>query len=309
RLPCMTERDTDSFRLLTGRVEGIRGLAVEKYGEVVVLQVSHETPELRRALPGLAKWYLEALGVRAVYTKRFVRDRDASPTSSTDTHHSPKPFVGTPAAEQIVARERGLRFAVRPYDGLSVGLFLDHRDNRERIRAMSAGMQVLNLFAYTCGFSVAAAKGGADRTVSVDLSRKHLDWGRENFELNQVDPDEHEFFCSDAFSFLRGAARKSRAFDIIIIDPPSFAHGRKRKQDFSIARDLSDLIAASLTVLRRGGTMMVSTNYRQMSMRGLRDRVTTCAGRRKSRIIETPRLPADFACDPHHAKTVLVRFD
>jgi len=174
RLPCMTDPKTDSFRLLTGSVEGVKGLAVEKYGEVAVFQLAEETPQLTKSLTSIARWYMKTLDLKAVYVKRFVRDRTAARADAADELHSPRPFAGTPVPEQIVVAENGLRFAVRPYDGFSVGLFLDHRENRKRIREMADGRDVLNLFAYTCGFSVAAASGRAGLTVSVDLSPKCL---------------------------------------------------------------------------------------------------------------------------------------
>lgn len=309
RLSCMTDPDTDSFRLLTGNVEGVKGLAAEKFGQVVILQIVDEGPQLTKSLRSIARWYLNTIDARAVYTKRFVRNRTAAGERLAEELYSSRPFVGRPVPEQIVAVERGLRFTIRPYDGFSVGLFLDHRENRSHVRAMSEGKDVLNLFAYTCGFSVAAASGGASSTVSVDLSSKHLDWGRANFELNRLDLAKHDFICSDALTYLRRATQQSREFDIVTLDPPSFAHGRKRKQDFSIARDLAALITASLAVLRPGGTLLISTNYRQFSWRNLRERLTQGAGRRKFKIIDTPRLPIDFACDPNHAKTLFARFD
>jgi len=308
RLPCMADPKTDSFRLLTGSVEGIKGLAVEKYSKLAVFQLAEETPQLTKALPSIARWYLKTLGLKAVYLKRFVRDRTAGRGDAVDELHSPKPFVGTPVREQIVVVENGLKFAVRPYDGFSVGLFLDHRENRKRTREMADGRDVLNLFAYTCGFSVAAATGGASSTVSVDLSPKCLEWGRTNFELNGLDPSAHEFHISDAMSFLQRAKRKGREFGLVLLDPPSFAHGRKRKQDFSITRDLPGLIEASIAVLGRDGLLLLATNYRRFSWQNLREQLAQAAGRRKFKIIDTPRLPLDFASDPDYAKTIIAQF-
>jgi len=209
--------------------------------------------------------------------------------------------------EDLEISECGLKYLVRPLVGSSAGLFLDHRDNRSRIRSMAEGKTVLNLFAYTCGFSVAAAAGGAGRTVSVDLSDKNLEWGLDNFRLNGLDPTRHEFIRADAAEYLRRAEKLGERFDLIILDPPTFAHGRKRGRSFSVARDLGDLVRASLGRLEPGGVMMILTNYRRMSVTSLREQVKRCAGRRRFRIIATPRLPADFAVDPDHAKTIFVR--
>lgn len=311
RLPCLLEAETDSCRLLTGPSEGLSGLVAEKYGPVVVLQVLEASPRWSKSLPDIARWYRDLLRVRAVYVKRFVRDRTQVHDDLQESLHSPKPLLGDPAPPQVEILERGLRFAIRSYDGFSVGLFLDQRDNRGRIREMSRGKDVLNLFAYTCGFSAAAAVGGAKSTISVDVSPKHLEWGRTNFTLNgidlAVDIADHQFIRSDAAEYLKRAKRQAKQFDIIILDPPSFAHGRKSKDDFSILEDLAGLVGSAGEVLRSGGVMMVSTNHRKLSRHGLLERIRQGCGSRRCEVLATPPLPLDFAVDPDHAKTIIVR--
>src|SRR5208282_2118674 len=119
-----------------------------------------------------------------------------------------------------------LRFALRFDEGYSVGLFLDQRDNRRRLLHRHGASEVLNAFAYTCGFSVCAAASGA-RVTSLDLSKKYLDWGRRNFVLNQLDPARHDFIFGDAFAWFRRLAKKKRLFDIIILDPPTFSRSKE----------------------------------------------------------------------------------
>ncbi len=307
RLPCLADKDTDSFRLLSGFVEDVPGLAVEKFADVLVFQVFDPTPKLREALRPIAQWYRELLGIESVYVKPFVKDRSNKGADVEDDLHSSRPFLGKPAAEQIEIKERGARFLIRPYDGFSVGLFLDQRDNRSRIRDLAAGKEVLNLFAYTCGFSVAAALGSAKHTVSVDVSPKHLEWGKANFAANGIDLNRHLFFKSDARQFLERAKRQGRTFDVIVLDPPSFAHGRRSKGDFSILTDLPALVSAAAELLCPDGVMMVSTNHRKMSLRDLRQRMAQGLSGRPHEIIATPPLPPDFAMDPDHAKSVFVR--
>ena len=309
RLPCLVERDTDSYRLLTGPVEDVPGVVAEKYGDVVVLQVLEDRPTVVGSLPVIAKWYRDVLHLRAVYAKRFVKQREQIDEAVAKSLYDAKPLVGERAAPEIEILERGLRFAIRPYEGFSVGLFLDHRDNRTRVREMAAGYEVLNLFAYTCGFSVAAAAGGAKSTVSVDLSPKHLEWGRTNFALNGVALENHQFIRSGAMDYLKRAKRQGKRFDLILLDPPSFAHGRQAKQRFSILTDLPALVAAALEVLRPRGTMMIAANHRKMSLRNLRERIHAGAAGRPYRVMATPPLPPDFAMDRDHAKTQYVQFD
>ena len=309
RLPGLVESETDSYRLLTGSVEEVKGLVAEKYGCVVILQIFEDRPQIIDSLEAIARWYLKTLGVRAVYTKRFVKGRSAADDRILRDLHSPRPLAGKPVAPQIEITEGGLSFLVRPYDGFSVGLFLDQRENRGRVRALAKGRDVLNLFAYTCGFSVAAAAGGAHSTVSVDISPKHLDWGRANFALNDLGMADHQFIKSPAGDYLKRAKRQEKLFDMVLLDPPSFAHERKGKQTFSVSRDLPELVAGATALLRPGGVMMVSTNYRRLSAPRLRKLVTEGTGRRPFQVMSSPRLPTDFAMDPNHAKTIFIRFE
>ena len=307
RIACLMDTGTDCFRLITGGSEDLTGLNAEKYGDVIVLQVLDERADNRELLMRVARWYREMLDVRAVYVKPFVKERTRLDDATARRIGSPKPLWGDPVPPQTQVRERGLRFAIRPYDGFNVGLFLDHRDNRSRVRELAHAADVLNLFAYTCGFSVAAAGGGAKSTVSVDLSPKHLEWGRTNFTLNGLDLANHLFIRSDAADYLKRAKRQEKAFDLIVIDPPSFAHGKSSSGDFSIMTDLPKLVSAALEVLRPGGTIMVSTNYRRMSLSGLKERVLQGAGARRAKITSAPPLPPDFAVDRDHAKTIFVQ--
>ena len=147
-----------------------------------------------------------------------------------------------------------------------MGLFLDQRENRKRIlhnrivpgfpvfSESPAGAGVLNVFSYTCGFSVCAAKAGTT-TVSLDLSQKNLDWGRENFRLNNIDPEEHDFIYGDAFDWLKRLVRRGRLFDLIILDPPTFSRSKKTGT-FQVVRDYGTLVELALPLLRRGGMLL-----------------------------------------------------
>ena len=132
----------------------------EKYGDVVVLQVLDESRELMGELGSIGKWYAQVLGVRSVHAKCFVKSRRPAATDTGDDRRCPARLVGEPIADEIRILENDLKFTVWPKEGLSVGLFLDQRDSRKRTQAMAAENDVLNLFAYTCAFSVAAAAGG-----------------------------------------------------------------------------------------------------------------------------------------------------
>jgi 23S rRNA (cytosine1962-C5)-methyltransferase len=307
RLPFFADVSTNACRLLIGSAEGVPGVVFDRYGDVGVLQIHEGQGEPKEpAIKRIAGWYRRTLDLRAVYLKRFPRDRTATPEPPAELYEA-EPFAGEPVSPVVVIHENGLLFGIRPYEGYSVGLFLDQRDNRQRVRELAAGRSVLNLFAYTCGFSVAAAAGGATGTVSVDLSPKPLDWGKANFELNGLALEGHEFVKAEAADYLARAKKHERVFDLIIIDAPTFARGRKKGTTFSIKEDLPQLIQSASAVLAPKGVLLVSTNSRQMSTRMLTERVREGLRRRKSEVIATPRLPGDFDVDRGHSRSVIVR--
>lgn len=173
-------------------------------------------------------------------------------------NRSPLHAVNNPK-EMWTASENGLHFEFRSEQGLSPGLFLDQRENRALISSMAKGKSVLNLFSYTCGFSVAAAKAEASEVVSVDLSKNFLEWGKRNFTLNELDPSKYEFYAADTEFFLERTLLKKRKFDMIILDPPSF--GRNGKNVFKIEKDLPRLLQACQKLLKPEGHILVSCNY------------------------------------------------
>ncbi len=307
RLPCFANTATDAFRMLSGESDQAAGLVAEMFGSVLVLQVHEDRKWPDRDLVHIAQWFEKNLGTRSTYVKRFVKDRSAAKEQAVMAMSDPNPMWGKPSAEVVKIREQHVRFGIHPYDGFAVGLFLDQRDNRKRIFDMALNKNVLNLFAYTCGFSVAAAVGGATQCVSVDMSRKYLDRGRANFALNGLDASEHEFIEADALDYLRRAKRQGRRFDLAVVDPPTFAHGRKRGSSFSVARDLPELIGAAANVVEPGGHLLLSTNYRRLTATDLRDAVKKGAGR-GAKIIESPLPPGDFRGASGSARTVIVRF-
>ncbi len=161
-----------------------------------------------------------------------------------------------------VVAEQGLQFEVNVSDYVDTGLFLDHRLTRARVRELSKGKRVLNLFAYTGSFSCYARQGGAVETVTVDLSRPYCEWVARNFLLNGFKPDEqHRIQQDDVLTFLKFAAKKPQRYDLIICDPPTFSRGgHKRGKPFSLRRDYPHLIASCLTLLAPQGRLLFSTN-------------------------------------------------
>jgi 23S rRNA (cytosine1962-C5)-methyltransferase len=158
---------------------------------------------------------------------------------------------------QRIATENHLKFGIDFGAGYSVGLFVDQRENRRFVR-QAKPRRLLNCFAYTCSFSVAAGSVGG-QTMSVDLSKKSLARGRENFSMNDLSTDGHQFIADDVRPVLRRLARRGDKFDMIVLDPPTFSR-TKGGSAFHVEKDFEDLIAAGLEVAAPGARILLSTN-------------------------------------------------
>ena len=192
--------------------------------------------------------------------------------------------------EALIVEEGGLRFEVNLTDYLDTGLFLDHRIVRAKLRELSAGNRFLNLFAYTGSASVYAAAGGADETVSVDLSATYLDWASRNLALNGYDGAHHKLSQADAITFLREDRGR---YGLIYVDPPTFSNS-KRAGDFDVQRDHVQLLLACADQLERNGTILFSNNARRFRLDAekLSDRLVIEDFTRAS-------IPPDFARRPN----------
>lgn len=195
---------------------------------------------------------------------KMMQDRGQDPHQKTVWKSHDKIFT-----ETWKAQEGNLEFEFRENSGQSAGLFLDQREHRQTIKAKAKDLKVLNLFSYTCGFSVAAAAGGARQVTSVDASSNFLNWGKENFVLNSLDIAHHEFFTQDVLLFLGGCVKRRRQFDLIVCDPPSF--GRFKKQVFRLEKDLAELLhllwncLAPSTSTSQPGQILFSCNLEKWS--------------------------------------------
>ena len=310
-------RATTAFRLVNEEGDGLPGLAVDVYGGWLVAQLypddradSDRPSWADPAARGSVLDRLDALGFDGVYLK--VRPRQANVVVDTRREElAPKlPVRGAPAPDDLVIVEESMPLLVRLGDGLSTGLFLDQRNNRRRVRETAAGASVANLFAYTCAFSVAAALGGARRTVSVDASVVALERGRANMERAGVAPlDAHTFVAEDAFAWLARAARHDERFDLVVLDPPSYSTTKRGR--FVADTDYAALAASALSILSPRGRLLACTNHRGISpdkfRRILFDAART-AGREVAQIKDLPE-PADFpvaSASGPHMKAALV---
>lgn len=159
--------------------------------------------------------------------------------------------------------EYGAKFLINLTDYLDTGLFLDHRETRQMVKKLAKGKSLLNLFAYTCSFSVQAALGGASFTRSVDLSNTYTLWGRENFRLNHLADESHSIIRADCLKFLDSEITSGATYDLIIIDPPTLSRSKKMDQLFDIQVDYPSILSKALRLLAPQGTLFFSTNSRR----------------------------------------------
>lgn len=299
---------TEAFRVFSGDVDGLPGVFVDVLGPGAVMIVHDGVAPAAFDAASEARGVLDALaaglGVRAVYHKPFAKDRSRMggelPACVTD----PTPAAGEALAEWVLVREHSWTLEVRHYDGLSTGLFLDQRENRAWVarwcelfaKKRQAPARVLNTFAYTCGFSVAAARAGAI-TTSVDVSARYLHWGKRNFGHNAIDAANHRFAKMDTFEFFNYARRKGLVFDLVVLDPPSFAAGNKKKgvRAWSSVDDYARLVGEAAGLLSPGGVILASTNTRELCRPGRLEREIVKGLGRVPRGLKLPDIPADFA--------------
>jgi 23S rRNA G2069 N7-methylase RlmK/C1962 C5-methylase RlmI len=290
----------NAVRLVNGFGDALDGLVLEQHGDHFVTQIFDE------------KWLEEKEAlcafVQSMGAKYFVvKDRTGSPSSDPDALKFHVWIDGEPST---VVEEFGVRFGVNMHDTLNTGLFLDMRANRKRVAALSAGKKVLNLFAYTCAFGVHCRKAGAASVVNVDVSKKSLERGRANCELNGIVPERNEFIRADAMQYLERAVEKDNRFDVIILDPPSFA--RYEGKTFSVKKDLPLALELCIKILNPGGVLFVATNHSEMLHSNLQNIIKGAAKRRLPKSMECFGQDVDFPGTGFMAEScltaVLVRY-
>jgi 23S rRNA (cytosine1962-C5)-methyltransferase len=288
--------ETNCVRLVHSHADGVPGVTVDSFGGELVVASTYETfSEDEEQAIGRA--CVDVFAPKSVYLKRRPREARHVANVAASEVSPTTPLQLAPMAE-CVGLENGLRYLIRPAAGLSVGLFLDMRDTRAWLRGQVSGKTVLNCFSYTCAFSVAARSGGAARVANIDVSRRVLDWGVENHAANGLSTDKRDFIAGDVFEWLARFAKKSESFDVVVLDPPSFATTAKSR--FSAARDYPKLVQAALSVLPKGGTLVACCNLSQLDDRGflaLVEKGFALAGRRAGK--RTPLRASEVDFPPH----------
>lgn len=296
--------DVTAYRLLNGEGDLLPGVVADAYQDWIALSI-----ERSQTAKPVADALLD-LGARGVYLK--VRARADLRKMDQQELAPDTPLLGEPAsAEQEVSDGCG-RYLVDLGAGLSTGLFVDQRENRERLRSWAVQARVLNLFCYTGAFTVAAALAGARRSVSVDLSGRALQRAAANLTLNGVTLGPHALVKADAMGWLERAVKKPERFDLIVLDPPSF--GSAGKDTFSIEKDLPRAVELCARLLAPEGRLLVVTNHRKTSQKKLR-RLThhaLAAAGRRARQLKDLAPPLDCPVPPGsapHTKSLVAQVD
>lgn len=236
--------ETNAYRLVNAEGDGLPGLVIDRYAAVAVMQCNTIGMELRKQeIAGLLQEILGVVGVWERSQGMARREEGLPPTNGA--------LIGTFDAQLISILENGYRFEVDIREGQKTGFFLDQRENRQWVKELAAGRQVLNCFAYTGAFSVYAAAGGAARIVSVESSSPALEQAKRHFLINNLASAAEDFVLADVFAFLRATRQH---FDFIILDPPAFAH-HQREVD-SAARAYKDVNLQAMKRLAAGGLLL-----------------------------------------------------
>jgi 23S rRNA (cytosine1962-C5)-methyltransferase len=282
--------------MVHGEADGLPGATVDWFNSVAV--VSFYQGWTGRTERLLVDCIADQLRPRAVYLKRRPREARTALLREAKSLAPDQPVFGAQVPEVVVA-EGGLKYLIRPPNGLSVGLYLDARDCRHWVRGHAAKKRVLNCFAYTCAFGVSAHAGGAESVVNVDLSRRALEWGQQNAQFNgqPVAPQGH--LCGDVFDWLRRFRKQGRLFDLAILDPPSFATARHKT--FSAAQDWPRLVAEASHAIAGGGLLVACCNQASLSAQRferLLRRGFQGVARRAPQIERLGASPVDFPSAP-----------
>ncbi|HEU8923324.1 TPA: class I SAM-dependent rRNA methyltransferase [Streptococcus pneumoniae] len=274
---------TTAYRLFNQEGDGFGGLTVDLYGDYAVFSwYNSYVYQIRQTISeAFRQVFPEVLGA---YEKIRFKGLDY------ESAH----VYGQEAPDFFTVLENGVLYQVFMNDGLMTGIFLDQHEVRgSLVDGLAMGKSLLNMFSYTAAFSVAAAMGGASQTTSVDLAKRSRELSQAHFQANGLSTDEHRFIVMDVFEYFKYAKRKNLTYDVIVLDPPSFA--RNKKQTFSVAKDYHKLISQSFEILNPGGIIIASTNAANVSRQKFTEQIDKGFAGRSYQILNKYGLPADFA--------------
>lgn len=280
------DQDTTAFRIFNGEGDGVGGLTIDYFaGYYLVTWYSEGIYYFKDAI---TQALLNVADVKGMYEKKRF---DVKGTYIDDDDF----VTGDRASFPLIVKENGINFAIYLNDGAMVGVFLDQRNVRRVIRDKYAkGKTVLNTFSYTGAFSVAAVLGGASKTTSVDLANRSKSKTIEQMSINGIDYEAHDIIVEDVFNYFKYAVRKQLSFDMVILDPPSFA--RSKKHTFSAGKDYPALLEQAIQITAKNGIIVASSNCSTFNMTKFKDFIDKAfkATGGKYKILEEYSLPEDF---------------
>ncbi|MFJ6413904.1 class I SAM-dependent rRNA methyltransferase [Terribacillus saccharophilus] len=283
--------DTTAFRVFNGEGDGIGGLIIDFYDGFYM--VSWYSEGIYTFREDIYQALSEVVTVRGLYEK--LRFNTNGQYVEQDDYVS-----GEKGEFPLIVLENGMKYAVDLNDGAMTGIFLDQRNVRKALRDhYSNGKTVLNTFSYTGAFSVAAVLGGATKTTSVDVAKRSLPKTIEQFSVNEIDYEAQDIKVMDVFDYFRYAARHELKFDVVVLDPPSFA--RTKKITFSTAKDYPKLLKDTLKITNDGGVIIASTNNASFNMKKFKTFIDKAFSETNTRykILEEHQFPEDFTV-PHN---------
>ena len=303
RMKLYHSRHTTAFRVFNGEGDGIGGLTIDYFDEYYLL--TWYSPGIYVFKDYIIKALRSLVSVDGIYEKK--RFEENGMVVDEDSY-----VWGRKAPEPLIVKENDVNFAIYLNDGAMVGVFLDQKDVRKSIKEKySKGKTVLNTFSYTGAFSMAAAKGGAI-TTSVDLASRSLEKTRENFEINGIDYNNHHIIVEDIFHYFKRAVKENQKFDVVILDPPSFATSKDNR--FSAAKDYTDLVKSAIALTNEEGVIVASTNCATFNMKKFKKFIDTAFKdlNKEYEILEEHTLPVDFAVtdkfpEGNYLKVVFIR--
>jgi 23S rRNA (cytosine1962-C5)-methyltransferase len=286
-----------AYRWLFGEGDRLPGLTVDRYGPYAVIQpysagVATLIPELIAALRACDA-DLRGILVRQRVDVDLAGDSGEDAGERAPTQRTTRLAWGEEPPRELVVFEHGLRFAADLREGQKTGLFLDQRENRRFVEGLSEGRSVLNCFAYTGGFSLYAMRGGAREVVSVDIGKKLAEAAAANIRLSNLDPRAHTFVTEDCFDLLGRYAEQGRRFDLVILDPPSFAKSKQNR--YAALRAYARLNTLGLRCVAPGGLLVSSSCTSQVGPDAFQEMLASAAegADRRLQIIHEAGQPLD----------------
>ena len=286
-----SSKQTTAFRVFNGEGDGIGGLSIDYFDGYYMLTW------YSKGIYNFKDDILEALKSHVHY--KGIYEKKRFDTKGMYLNDEDDFVCGAKADAPIIVKENGVNFAIYLDDGAMVGVFLDQRDVRKAIKdRYSNGKTMLNTFSYTGAFSLFASLGGATKTTSVDLAKRSRPKTSEQFSINKIDPKTQDIIVEDVFNYFKYALRKKLLFNLVVLDPPSFA--RSKKHTFSASKDYVKLLKEAIQITSKYGVIVASTNSANFGMKTFRDFITKAFKELdgKFEVKESYTLPSDFKVNP-----------